>query len=375
MKIAFLADALDLQYAGIHIYLREILKAISRQIINKETEHEIFVVRPEAKGDLPGITEIVDPLYSFVPLHQKIRFFTSIPYLMRKHKMDLVVEPCHFGPFNLPASIKRVTVIHDITPVLFPEYHVASSHYFHRMFLPGIVKNANGIIVNSSYTGQDLQKHYPKAEGKIKSILLGKDEQFVRANDPKVLVKYKIDQPYFLFVGTLEPRKNLLTLLAAFEKFKRSSQLPHQLVLVGKEGWKLDAFHEKLSASDFKEDVKLTSYVEREELPVLYSMAEAFVYPSFYEGFGLPVLEAMACGTAVLTSNVSSLPEVAGEAALYFDPLDSDKIAEQLFLIASDLNEKEKLGKAGLARAKQFNWDKAAKETMVYLESILFSTK
>ena len=370
MRIAFLADALDLQYAGIHIYVREILKAISRLKVNNEIDHEIFVLRPESKNDLSGITEIIDPLYSFIPLHQKIRFFTSIPYLMRKHEMDLVVEPCHFGPFNLPASIKRVTVIHDITPVLFPEYHVASSHYFHRMFLPGIVKNADGIIVNSAYTGQDLIKHYPKAEGKVKKIMLGKDQQFVPVKDPKVLMKYKIDQPYFLFVGTLEPRKNLLSLLDAFEKFKKSSQLSHQLVLVGKEGWKLEAFHEKLNASEFKADVKMTSYVERGDLPILYSMAEAFVYPSFYEGFGLPVLEAMACGTAVLTSNISSLPEVGGEAAMYFDPLDSDKMAEQMLLLVSDPKEKERMEKAGLERAKQFNWDKAARETMDYLERL-----
>ncbi len=365
MKIAFLGDALDIQYAGIHIYVKEILRAITQL----DSPHEWFVLRSQEGGEYKGVQEIISPIRP-LPMYQKMRFFTSIPQKMRQHKMDVVIEPAHFGPFNLPKSTKRVTVIHDITPVLFPEYHPRASSFFHKLLLPIITKNADAIITNSQHTQKDLMEHYPKAKDKSSVVYLGKEAQFQPTQDASILKKYGIQQPYIFFVGTLEPRKNLSVLVKAYEAFRQTSNQNIQLVLAGKKGWKIEDLLSTIEASSYKDDIVLTNYVERSELPTLYSMAEVFVYPSLYEGFGLPVLEAMACGTAVITSNVSSLPEVGGEAALYFDPKDINELSakmKELLNNKSILKEREQLC---LKQAAQFSWKKAAQETLNIIENL-----
>jgi len=368
MKIAFLGDALDLQYAGIHIYTREIIKAVAKQ----DTQNKYFVVRPVQNGfKIDGVEELFAPVNTKIPLHQKIRAFTSIPNLMKSNEIDIVIEPAHFGPFLLPSKTKRVTVIHDITPILFPNYHNSASHYVHKLFLPRITKNADLIITNSEHTKNDLVEHYPNAKGKTEVVYLGKENQFVPTEDASILKKYKINQTYLLFVGTLEPRKNLLVLVKAFDLLKKTITTPLQLVLAGKMGWKSEELQNAIEASEFKSDIIVTGYVEREELPVLYSMAKIFVYPSFYEGFGLPVLEAMACGTPVVSSDTSSLPEVGGNAALYFSPNDVNALVNHLGNLLKD--EKLYLQRKQLAteQGKLFSWEKAGAETIGLLNGLV----
>jgi len=314
MRIAFIADALDLQYAGIHIYTREILRALTAL----DSGHEFIIIRAKAGEPIPNAQEIIVPVNSRIPAHQRIRLFTSIPRALVKAKADLVVEPSHFGPFNLPKHIKRVTILHDLTPFLSADFHVFSSRMFHRLLMPRVFRRTDHIITVSEHTRQDLISRFPFAESKSSPILLGRDENFVPTQDISILKKHNIHQPYLLYVGTLEPRKNLLVLLSAYEAFRQKNSQVNQLVLVGKKGWKTETLLAAIEASPYRKDIILTGYVERSELPVLYSMAKMFVYPSLYEGFGLPVLEAMSCGAVVLTSSISSLPEVGGDAALYF---------------------------------------------------------
>ena len=368
MKIAFLGDALDLQYAGIHFYTKNIIQ----QTIALDKQNEYFILRPKAGNEYPNATEIISPVRSFIPLHQKVRSFFNIPFLMQKHKIDVVIEPCHFGPFNLPKSTKKITVIHDITPVLFPEYHISSSHFFHKLLLPGITKRADHLIVNSEHTKQDLIQYYPQAKGKTTVVHLGKEDIFKPKTDPTVLKKYGINKDYLLFVGTLEPRKNLMVLLQAFEELKKSDATHKnlQLVFVGKKGWKIEAFLEAIELSPFKNDIVITDYVERKDLPVLYSMSKIFVYPSLYEGFGLPVLEAMACGTAVVSSNASSLPEVGGDAALYFSPTNTNELLVQLQKLLSDDALRQQCKTASLVQAAKFSWEKAGRETVEILRGV-----
>ena len=364
MKIAFLGDALDLQYAGIHIYTREIIKAVTEL----DSKNEYFVVRPEkAAFKITGAKELYAPINSKIPLHQKIRSFTSIPSLMKKNDIDVVIEPAHFGPFLLPSKTKRVTVIHDITPVLFPAYHNSASHYVHKLFLPRITKNADLIIANSEHTKKDLEEHYPNAKGKTEVVYLGKEPQFVPVVNPLVLEKYKIAAPYLLFVGTLEPRKNLVMLVNAFGKLKNSIATPLQLVLAGKMGWDSEELKSAIANSSHKSDIIVTGYVERSELPALYSMAKIFVYPSFYEGFGLPVLEAMSCGTPVVSSNTSSLPEVGGKAALYFAPEDVNALIVHLENLLKDEELYNKHKQLATEESEKFSWEKAGKEMIALL--------
>ena len=367
MRIAFIADALDNQYAGIHIYTREIIKALAKT----DSEHTYIAVRLRAGTEFvdTSVEELVVPSPA-LPAYAGFRLFVKIPQLLAKAKVDIVVEPRHFGPFNLPKPIKRVTVIHDLTPVLFPEMHEWMSSKLQRWFLPSILKRTDHIITNSKYTKGDVLKVYPFTKEKTTAILLGKETIFQPTSNDAGLVKYGVRSPFILSVGTLEPRKNLSRLLAAFESLKQSIHTNFQLVLVGKKGWKNRDLMERIATSPFSKDIVLTGYVERMDLPALYSSAAFFVYPSLYEGFGLPLLEAMACGTAILASKVSSLPEVGGEAALYFDPYSVQDLTQQLIRLVQNDEERERRAHSCLQRSTQFSWEKAAKETKAVFERI-----
>ena len=366
MKIAFIADALDFQYAGIHIYTREILKAL----VAVDTENEYIVVRGKSGDKIDGAEELVIPVRPNIPGHKRARLFTSIPRALVKADADVVVEPSHFGPFNLPKHIKRVTVLHDLTPFLSPDYHVFSSRVFHRLLMPGILRRADHVITVSEHTRHDMVVRFPFTEKKSTAILLGRDELFIPKNDKSVLEKYGIRQPYFLYVGTLEPRKNLNVLVDAYNTFRQRSGLNRQLVLVGKKGWKIDNLLEKIRQSPYQKDIILTGYVAREELPVLYTMSEIFVYPSLYEGFGLPVLEAMSCGARVITSEVSSLPEVGGDAVMYFDPNSANQLANLILQLSFDAPLLKILSEKSLVQAQQFSWKKTARETLAVLAAL-----
>ena len=366
MRIAFLADPLDRQYGGIHVYTKELLNELSRV----DSKNEYIVIRSEAKNEFDGMREIVIP-YSSFPGYRFWRLFFQIPKILSKHGIDIVVEPAHFGPFNLSKNIKRVTVIHDMTVFLFPKYHVFLSQYLQRKFLPRIISKSDQIITNSVSTTNDLIKRFPFAKNKTNSILLGKNGAFKPKSDIGILLRHKINQPYILFVGTLEPRKNLLTLIESFNIFKTQTGLKHQLVLIGKNGWKSAEIIEAIEQSSYNSDIMILGYVSREELPVFYSMAEIFVYPSIYEGFGLPVLEAMACGTPVITSCVSSLPEIGGSAVLYTDPHSVDQLTAHMVRLCSNSEERQKYGRLGLGQSAKFSWEKTARKTVDLFETMI----
>jgi len=280
----------------------------------------------------------------------------------------VVIETAHFGPFNLPKRIKRVTIIHDLSPVKFPKFHPFLSQVLQRIFFPGIIRRADLLITNSENTSQDLSSYYPKAQDKSFKILLGKEEIFKTTPSGNILEKYKIDQPYFLNVGTIEPRKNLNTLLEAFSLFRKECTSNVQLVIVGGKGWKTKSFYRLLNNHPFKNDIKLIGYVDRAELPILYSNTLAFIYPSFYEGFGLPVLESMACGAPCIVSSTSSLPEVGGQAALYFNPEKPEELADRLKFISTEKEVQISMKEASIQQASKFSWEKYAREFINKLE-------
>jgi len=365
MRIAFLADPLDQQYGGIHVYTKQLLKALSK--VDKKNEY--IVIRSESKNEFEGVEEVVVPYLSF-PGYRFWRLFFQLPKILVNKGVDIVVEPAHFGPFNLPKSIKRITVIHDMTVFLYPELHVFLSQYLQRKLFPRILKKSNHIITNSSNTTDDVVKYFPFVKNKISSILLGKDKSFKPRSDKNILENYSVEQPYILFVGTLEPRKNIPVLIEAFDEFKQKTGMAHQLVLIGKKGWKSKDIFKAINGSPFVTDIVSLGYVPKEDLPIIYSMAEVFVYPSIYEGFGLPILEAMACGTPVITSKTSSMPEVGGSAVMYADPNSSAEIAKKIISLCSSSEMREKFSKLGLTQSAQFSWEKSAKENIKIFEHL-----
>lgn len=265
-----------------------------------------------------------------------------------------------------PTRAKLITTIHDLTFLKYPQAHPDYSVAVHKRHLKRASKKAQLIITDSQATKKDLIKQGIKPD-KIRVIYLAPAAVFKPVKDAKILksikAKYQLKKNYLLSVGTLEPRKNLVRLIKAYSRLPFRLKSKFNLVIVGKFGWG--------ETTKPVPGVKLLGFVPDEDLAVLYSAAKVMVYPSIYEGFGLPVLEAMACGCPVITSSISSLPELGGKAALYLNPLKTDEITQTIktFLDLSPARRFQ-LVRTSLAQAKQFSWKKTAQQTLkVYQEA------
>lgn len=284
---------------------------------------------------------------------------------------DLLFVPAHVVPLAHP---RTVVTIHDLGYRAFPGAHPWRSRQYLDWSTRWSAAVARRIIVPSAATARDLHAAYGTPHDKITVIPHGYHPRFrpLPANAvASGLVRLGLTQPYILVVGTLQPRKNLARTLAAFEQLCAQG-LPHRLVLVGQRGWLADPIFASIArqSSPAYGRIDITGYLPDDDLPLVFNGASALAFPSLYEGFGLPALEAMACGTPVLTSNTTSLPEVVGDAALTVDPLDSNAIAEGLLRIVSDTALRAALRTRGLAQVQQFSWRRAAEETLTVLEAV-----
>ncbi len=364
MRIGIIADVLDQQYAGIYYYTKHLIGGL---LALDNNEHEYFLIRSHQGKEGYDCQEIIIRPHSW-PGYPIWRKLVQIPRKAKALDLDILIEPAHFGPFNLPTHIKRVTVIHDLTPLIHPEWHPWYSALGHRLLIKKIVHNADLVITNSQYTKQDIVKYLDKNAEDIIAAPLGISDIFTPSKNDHTLGKYGIYKKYILYQATLEPRKNLINLVQAYEIYRTqnpSSVL--QLILSGKKGWNISDLHNKIQASRFKDDIILLGYVEREDMPALFTGASLFIYPSLYEGYGMPILEAMACGTTVATSEVSSLPEVGDKYALYFNPQDCHQMAST---IKKALTSTPHNRQAQIAYAKSFTWLKTAQIVQNALENL-----
>jgi glycosyltransferase involved in cell wall biosynthesis len=224
------------------------------------------------------------------------------------------------------------------------------------------------VIAISKATKRDLIKHYKIKPDKIEVIYHGRDPIFAPVTDQgkieRVLEKYGITQPYYIHVGTLQPRKNLGILVEAWDILRGRTERPPMLLLAGKRGWLYDSLLQSVQSRGLSDLIKFADYVERDDLPALYSGALALTFPSLYEGFGLPPLEAMSCGTPALASNASSVPEVVGDAGILLDPKDAHAWADAVERIMQDGVLRDELSRKGLSRAAQFTWERCATSTL-----------
>jgi glycosyltransferase involved in cell wall biosynthesis len=307
------------------------------------------------------------------------------------HPPDVLFVPAHVLPLGvlLRRSMRTVVTIHDMGYIRFPESHTPSQRRYLRLSTRWSARAACQLIAISNTTRDDLVRYAGAPPKKISVIHHGVSPRFQPVEDQNLIAatqaKYGITPPYFLYVGTIQPRKNLARLLEAYaqartevqglrteeeESTVRSPQsIELQLVIAGKHGW-LTGEIERQSTQLFGSGspaVRFTGYIADQDLPALLSGALAFVFPSLYEGFGMPLLEAMACGTPVLTSTTSALPEIAGDAALLVDPEDTTAIAAGLARLTSDTGLRADLRARGLARAAQFTWGRCAEETLAVL--------
>jgi len=298
---------------------------------------------------------------------------------------DVLFVPSHVLPLIHPA--RSVVTIHDLGYHYYPEAHTLFQNVYLRWSTRYNAQTATRVLADSEATRNDLLRYYGIPGERIVVVYPGRDESLAPVEDREALAetraRYGLKAPYLLYVGTLHPRKNLVRMIDAFAaassatrasggQGERESQrvLALQLVLAGQKGWLYEEVFARVRKLGLENRVVFTGYVPDADLPSLLSGALAFVFPSLYEGFGFPVLEAMACGTPVICSNVSSLPEVSGDAALQIDPLDTEALAEAMVRVATDESLRKMLIQRGQEQIQRFSWQRSASHVLEVLEDV-----
>jgi glycosyltransferase involved in cell wall biosynthesis len=379
MKIAIDAAILGHKpITGLGVYARNLVHALS--IVDKVNQYSIYSLRLHSDDlyiqnnnfriqNIPDLIKVKSLWYSWALWN-----YCLCPLRLIKDRPDIFVSLIPALPAYCPAP--RIFVMHDISQTIVPDSHLFRSRVKRKLDNLHAIKYANRIVADSNSTRDGMIKYLRVDPSLITVIYPGYDNKlFIPVKDDllidKILQKYGINGNYILYTGNLEPWKNLVRLIQAFIKLRKSRTIRHKLVAVGAKGWLYNDIFRLARESGMEQDIIFTGYVENQDLPVLYSGADVFVYPSLYEGFGLPPLEAMACGTPVITSNISSLPEVVGDAGVLVDPYKVDEIAEAMYRVISDQTLREDMVRKGLQRVKIFSWEKAAREMLQIIKSIV----
>lgn len=377
MKIGLDVDSLTIKSGGIGRYAVNLINHVAKILLN-EGQNEIFIFFHHSfDRDLIHKHSHLKFIDKYTNIKSNVlRKGIFLPFSIRRLNIDLFHGLDHIGiPFLYKnKTCKYAVTIHDLIPRIYPSKFTKKHRLIQNTLLPHILRKADKIIVDSNSTKNDIIKFYPRYEDKIKVIYLGVESHFFpRSNHEieKTLDKYNVDFRYILFLGTVEPRKNIIRVVDAFIQLKQEGNIEQKLIITGRKGWLYKDIIEKINKTPFSQDIIFTDFVDDEDLPSLYSGAEIFLYPSLYEGFGLPVLEAMSCGSPVITSNLSSLPEVAGDAAILVDPMNVEEIVQAMEKLLRDRELRKELKRKSLERAKFFSWEMAAKETLHLYEDIL----
>ncbi len=367
MRIGIRVSPLASPFTGIPVYVFNLVREIAK--LDRENLYFLYTNKEiPLKFDLPQNFQVVLVKKPYPRL--QLWYQIGLPLRMRKDRLDLYHDTLFLLPF-LQGKIPGVITVHDLSGLLMPEYHEKKVSLTSKI-IPFAVRKARRIIAVSNFTRQEVEKFFPHAKGKVRVVYNGVSPEFRPAPEEeikRVREKYGINYPYVMYLGTIEPRKNLSTLLSAFSLLIK--EFPHYLVLVGMKGWKYRGIFQALEELSIRERVIFTGFVPAADLPPLYTGADVFVYPSLYEGFGIPALEAMACGTPVVASNTSSLPEVVGEAGLLADPRSPEEIARKIRMVLRDKKLAEELSLRGKQRAREFSWEKTAKGTLEVYREVL----
>jgi glycosyltransferase involved in cell wall biosynthesis len=268
---------------------------------------------------------------------------------------------------------KLVVTVHDISFIHFPNCFNKLELFYHNILIPINIKRAYKVLTVSEFSRQDIIKHYLVPDNKVKAISNGVNRIFKSMPDLEkaraVLNGYNIFGKFILFVGRINSRKNVIALIKAFNNLKNSSKISHKLIIIGKNDFLSEVIKNEIKNCLHKNEIIMLGYVLEEHLPSFYNLADLFVYPSLYEGFGLPVLEAMSCGCPVITSKNSSLPEVAGAAGILIDPLNVEELANAMMKVINNSEFRKDMVKKGIEHAGKFSWEKAAQETLEVFRS------
>lgn len=368
MKIAFDAIPLLGRKSGIGWCEAGQVSALTRMHPEHEYTLNYFAARhlEERKADLaPYLRNNVRTKHAFcVPYaYRTVSTFIPVPYSWFFGKNDLT----HFFNYIVPPHVggRTVVTVHDMVYKAYPETVRGRTKHMLDLGLVPSMKRADCIVTDSEFSRAEIIKYYPEFQEKIRVVPCGVDlEHFHKVSDAveisRVREKYQIGGDYFLYLGTLEPRKNLVNLITAYAEYAKNFDQPAKLVLAGAKGWLYDEIFAQVESLHLQEHVLFTQYIDSADMCALMSGALAFTFPSLYEGFGMPPLEAMACETPVLVSDAASLPEVTGNSAVIVNATDTQSITQGLCVLHEDENLRKRLSAEGIARAQGFTWEHSA---------------
>lgn len=359
-KLFINGTILDERPTGLGVYVKNVVSKL------KEKDENFTVFCPI---NIEGV-DVVKTTEKLKTSYKKkgglVRFlWTQFVLPFKVGKNDIVYHP--FQYLSLFSRAKQIITIHDFIPLYYPEVS-KHQYYYYKFIMPILLKKAYKVICISENTKNDVLKFYNIDSDKLVKIYNGYDRELFNVNNVRedILEKYNITRPYFIAVGAGYSHKNLETALNAFSKIV--NKFDSEFVIVGKDSNYILKLKELVKKLHIEKQVKFIGYVPDEDLPTLYNKSKAFVYPTLYEGFGLPILEAMACETVVLTANNSSLPEVYGDAALDFDAKDEKEIVNKMKLVLTDSKLREKLIELSKKQIAKFTWDNTAEGVVKIVE-------
>jgi len=377
MKVFILGTSVFDSPSGVGQYTKRLIQVMANQ--HPEDSFTFFGFRlwPKTlpKKEITG-ANVSYRFIRFMPgrvYNMLFRLGIQIPIdLLLRRRADIFFYPNFTVWPTLNRRTKKVVIVHDLSFIYFPQYASPRNLRDNLKFVPRSLKQADHVITISKSSKKQIVEHYKTDPAKISIVLPAVDLEHFRprlaAEVAKIRAKYKLPKKYILYTGTLEPRKNLEGLMRAYTALGSEIKQQYGLVLAGGKGWQdqsISAMIEKLSAAG--ENIKWTGYVPDADLPAIYSGASLFAWPSFYEGFGIPPLEAMACGVPVITSDNSSLPEAVGDAAITVKAEDTQSLVNEIERVLSDEKLVKSMRARGLAQAKKFTWEKSAQTLLSLL--------
>src|SRR2546423_2521246 len=376
MRVGLDGYPLSEPLTGIGHYTLELARSLARNF--PRDEFELVSPKPFNPAAIDGIQrEAIPNLRLAEAKSSSLRghwWSVGLPMYARRARFDLF----HGTNFEVPLWKRRRTTltIHDLSTLLYPETHRASAIRRARLRLPIAARIADAIITPTEAVRQEVCERLKVKPGKVTAIHEAPRRTFNPMTEEErvaITKRLRVEDEFLLFVGTLEPRKNLLTLLRAFAEVITRTSVRLQLVIAGGEGWLIDETLSCIDSASLKDRILLTGYLNYEDLRALYSSCRAFVYPSLYEGFGLPPLEAMACGAPVIASRIAALQETLGDAAILIEPPDVQTLVRTIIEVVKDEKRRAAMGEAGIKQAATFSWDEAAKLTHEVYEKVLAS--
>ncbi|MCL6519941.1 MAG: glycosyltransferase family 4 protein [Armatimonadetes bacterium] len=355
--------------AGISRYIRGLLAALA--VCRDTQEIHVFLRDAERMEFLNELNVHCSCRGTESPLFRIAWEQTVLPLLVRRLRLDILHAPAHVLPIACPC--KSVVTVLDLSFVRFPQYFPRFQRQYLKCFTFWSAQRANAVITISEHSKREIVELLKVPENKVFAIPLGIDRNFhpVAAEEiARVASRYGISENTILFVGTLEPRKNIHSLIAAFNIVRKKFNQHCTLVLAGGKGWFYHELFEFVRQLHLGDSIRFLGYVPAEDLPALYGAASVFVYPSIYEGFGLPPLEAMACGTPVITSSTTSLPEVVDDVGIMVEPHDVEALADAILRVLCDFDLRQEMRAKGIERAKRFSWEETARQTLKVYNNI-----